>query len=112
MNASGQFLRQSAFQAAGDQPVFRLDRVVLASGSPGFIAARSTLSSNAPACRTSRAQRTPPQQELPQFPANSRLSQAGGQPRPDQMPLGLAHRAPPNRAPATRDEPKVRRDAW
>jgi hypothetical protein len=58
MNASGQFLRQSAFQAAGDQPVFRLDRVVLASGSPGFIAARSTLSSNAPACRTSRAQRT------------------------------------------------------
>jgi hypothetical protein len=60
---------------------FRLDRVVLASGSLGFIAAHSTLSSNAPACRTTRAQPT-----LQQVPVDSLPSQAGGQPGPDQMP--------------------------
>jgi hypothetical protein len=50
----GQLLLRSAYQGAGDQPAFRLDRVVLAFSSLGFIADRSTLSSNAPACRTSR----------------------------------------------------------
>ena len=34
----GQFRLQGAFQGAGDEPVLRLDRVVLASGPVGFVA--------------------------------------------------------------------------